>query len=201
MQISYRSMGRLKNTLIVDSTAKPIGLTTVQEAVSRMARATIESERSAQALVVDPGVRFRSNYLDLPMPVVLMTESYIEIPQVDLARVNRRVVFARDRYECQYCTFVAHSGRSRQQLTLDHVKPARLFDNKAEATTYENVTTACFHCNQRKADRLPMECGMMPRRTPVVPHYAQLRFAGRLDDRQRDYVADYFGWSSAEIGL
>lgn len=188
--------------MIVDSTAKPIGLTSVQEAVSRIARATIESnDRGVQPLLVDPEVRFRSNYLDLPLPLVLMTESYIEIPKVDLARVNRRVVFARDRYECQYCDYVALSGRSRQQLTIDHVKPARLFQDKNKATTYENVTTACFRCNQKKADRLPMECGMMPRRTPVVPHYAQLRFAGRLDPRQRDYVADYFGWRVEEIGL
>lgn len=188
-------------TLIVDSTAKPIGLTPVQDAVSRMARAAISEEIAAQPLVVDPEVRFRSCYLDLPLPVVMMTKSYVEIPSVDLERVCRRVVFARDRYQCQYCSFTATSGRSRQQLTIDHVKPARLFEDKAKATTYDNVTTACYTCNQKKGDRLPMHCGMMPRRTPTVPHYAQLRFAGRLNEEQRSYVADYFGWDPETSGL
>ena len=34
---------------------------------------------------------------------------------------------------------------------------------------------------------------MMPRSVPVEPHYVQLRFAGRLNKVQRDYVRDYFG--------
>lgn len=188
-------------TLIVDSTAKPIGLTPVQDAVSRMARAAVSDEAGAQPLVVDPEIRFRSRYLDLPLPVVMMTEHYVEIPAVDLERVCRRVVFARDRYQCQYCDFTATSGKSRAQLTIDHVKPARLFDKRSDANTYDNVTTACFACNQRKGARLPMHCGMMPRRTPTVPHYAQLRFAGRLNPEQRSYVADYFGWELETSGL
>ena len=190
-----------RNTLIVDSTAKPIGLSTVKEAVCRMARASLDPSLGVQALLENPDIRFRSRYLDLAMPVVLMTESYVAIPAVNVQRVNRRVVFARDRYRCQYCDFIADSGSTMRQLTIDHVKPARLFDHRSLASTYDNVTTACFHCNQRKAGRLPMECGMMPRQTPKTPHYAQLRFAGRLNDQQRDYVADYFGWAPNEVAL
>ena len=189
------------HTLIVDSTAKPIGLTPVHDAVSRMARATLDPDFGVQPLVVDPEVRFRSRYLDLPLPVVLMTASYVLIPSSELVKVDRRVVFARDRYECQYCSFVANSGSSRIQLTIDHVKPAHLFEDRAKATTYENVTSACLACNQRKGGRLPVHCKMMPRRTPTVPHYAQLRFAGRLNPQQTCYVNDYFDWDPEESGL
>jgi hypothetical protein len=56
-------------------------------------------------------------------------------------------------------------------------------------------------CNQKKAGKLPRECGMMPMSTPKAPHYAQLRFAGRLNPQQREYINDYFGWEPGDISL
>lgn len=188
-------------TLVVDSTAKPIGLTPEADAVSRLAQSLLGGCQKIQAMVSDESRRYRSQYLDLPAPVIVMAQTYVEIPEVELHQVNRKIVFARDRYECQYCGLVADSGRTRRQLTVDHVKPARLFATKMEATTWDNVTTACVNCNQKKGDRLPYQCGMMPKTTPTVPHYAQLRFAGRLNPEQRDYVADYFGWDPSDMGI
>ena len=181
-------------TLVLDSSAKPIGLTSESDAVSRMVR---EGPR-IQALVSDLSRRYRSQHLDIPAPVIVMASGYVEIPNVDLHQVNRRIVFARDRYQCQYCGMVADGGQTRRQLTIDHVKPAKLFENKNEATSWDNVTTACLACNQKKGDRLPWQCQMMPKNTPKTPHYAQLRFAGRLNIKQQDYVADYFGWDEQQ---
>lgn len=188
-------------TLVVDSTAKPIGLTPEADAVSRLAQAMIEGAGKIQAMVSDESRRYRSQFLDIPAPVIVMAQTYVEIPEVELHQVNRKIVFARDKYQCQYCGMIGDSGKTRRQLTMDHVKPARLFETKAKATTWDNVTTACMFCNQKKGDKLPYECGMMPKTTPKVPHYAQLRFAGRLNPAQRDYVADYFGWDPNDLGI
>lgn len=188
-------------TLVVDNTAKPIGLTREPEAVSRVARSMMEGSGIVQTMLADPDRSYRSQYLEIPAPIIVMASGYVEIPEVDLHQVNRKVVFARDRYQCQYCGTVADSGAVRRQLTIDHVKPMHLFPNRAEATRWDNVTTACLACNQKKAGKLPRECGMMPMTTPKLPHYAQLRFAGRLNPQQRDYIADYFGWNPEEIGL
>ena len=188
-------------TLVLDNTAKPIGLTREPEAVSRVARSMLEGTQTVQPMLSDPERSYRSQYLEIPAPIIVMAQGYVEIPDVDLNRVHRRAVFARDRYQCQYCGMIADSGHSRKQLTMDHVKPVHLFPHRTLATNWENVTTACLACNQRKAGKLPRECGMMPRSTPRIPHYAQLRFAGRINPQQRDYINDYFGWDPDEIVL
>lgn len=176
-------------TLTVDGAARPIGLVPVEEAVARVA---IGDPRCV-VLQDDPTRRWRSATLDLPEPVIVMWPGYVELRPRETARVTRRVLFARDDFTCQYCGLQATPGSARHQLTIDHVKPAHLFPSRRAATTWENVTTACRACNLAKGGRLPREAGMMPRRTPRVPHYVQLRFAGRLSAAQRDYVADYFG--------
>lgn len=182
-------------TLALDAAAKPISLIPVKEAISRLATDLMENAATPmQVIKEDPQRRFRSQYLDLAMPVVvLFPERFVELNEVDNFQVSRRVMFARDKYTCQYCGFVAHSGKSIKELTLDHVKPARLFDNRSQATTWENVTTACRACNTAKGGKLPRDCGMMPKTTPVKPHYVQLKFAGRVNEAQREYIVDYFG--------
>jgi len=181
-------------TLTLDSSAKPISLVPVRDAVAQLAADMISpvGER-AQVLVEDESLRFRSQHLDLAAPVIVMYPGYVELADNETKQVSRRVVFARDQYACQYCKFTATPGQASRELTIDHVKPARLFPNRAEATTWENVTTACRACNSKKAGSLPREVGMMPRMLPVQPHYVQLRFAGRLNKAQREYVTDYFG--------
>ncbi len=189
-------------TLITDGSAKPVGLVPVRAAVARIALAAAGLEaHGAQVLVADERRRFRSEHLDMPAPVVVLEPGYVELSQRDVASVTRRVLLARDRYQCQYCSFTADSLQARRQLTMDHVKPARLYRRREDATTWENVVAACWECNQAKGGRLPMEAGMMPRRTPREPHFVQVRFAGRLNPAQRDYVADYFRIGKDDLAL
>lgn len=194
-------------TLVLDKAQAPLGLLPVKEAVALLAQSINEGDGKVQALHSDESRVFRSLYLEIPAPVVVINGDispkvlWTKVMPKDTARVTRRVLFARDRYECQYCDFVATSGRSIEQLTVDHVKPARLFSSRGEATTWENVATACRSCNLRKGGRLPMESGMMPRCTPQKPHFVQVRFAGRLNDTQRDYVLDWFGLDPEEVVL
>lgn len=188
-------------TLMLDNTAKPVELLPMTDAVSKLARSMADGVGNYQVLVADEQRRFRSHYLDLPAPLVLMSASYQPVRERETERVTRRVLFARDRYECQYCDFVASSRSAMRELTVDHVKPARLFATREQATTWDNVVAACRSCNQRKGGKLPMESGMMPRCTPKRPHYVQVRFAGRLNPAQRDYVATYFGWEPDDVVL
>lgn len=180
------------HVLAVNEIQRPVGLIPLEIVVSRLAVEAAEGFSQVKSLLVDENRRWRSKHLDLPTPVVVQWPGYIELPEADRARVSRRVLFARDRYQCQYCDFVAQPGKALKQLTVDHVKPAHLYASRAAATTWDNVTSACFHCNQRKAGLLPMKAHMWPRQTPKEPSFVQLRFAGRLNDMQRDYVRDYF---------
>lgn len=179
-------------TLALDATAKPIGLIAVERAVSHIAVGLVDGMQRCQVLLANEKKRFRSQDLDIPLPLIVMWPGYVELEKRELKRVSRRVVFARDKFACQYCGYQAHPGKAFKELTVDHVKPAHLFAHRSEANNWQNVTTACVPCNRRKAGRLPRECGMMPKNAPKAPHYVQLRFAGRLHSAQRDYIADYF---------
>ena len=53
--------------------------------------------------------------------------------------VHRRNIFIRDGFQCQYCG-------AKDNLTVDHVVPA----SKGGPWTWENLTTACAKCNNKK---------------------------------------------------
>lgn len=77
---------------------------------------------------------------------------------VKFSRVN---VFSRDDFRCQYCG----SKKVMRELNYDHVIPRRA----GGKTTWENIVTSCYPCNDKKAGRTPHEAGMRLMRTPVKP--------------------------------
>jgi 5-methylcytosine-specific restriction endonuclease McrA len=81
-------------------------------------------------------------------------------------KLNRREVFARDGYTCQYCGTSPH----RSQLNLDHVVPR----SHGGKTCWENVVTSCIPCNARKANRTPEQARMTLRSRPQRPEWVPL---------------------------
>jgi 5-methylcytosine-specific restriction endonuclease McrA len=110
---------------------------------------------------------------------------------------NRRNVFFRDDWKCQYCgkdrDFV-YSKRYKDEryagkkvhLTIDHVTP-RAHGGK---TSYDNCVTACEECNQLKADRTPEQAHMKLRKLPTKPNLAnyfnQKMKSLKIDERLRE---------------
>ena len=74
---------------------------------------------------------------------------------------SREHVFARDAYTCQYCRAV----KEPSELNLDHVLPR----SRGGITSWENIVTSCYPCNQRKAGRTPEEARMVLAKKPVRP--------------------------------
>lgn len=72
---------------------------------------------------------------------------------------SNKEIFIRDQYLCQYCGCECHKP------TVDHVIPA----SRGGASTFANLVTCCYDCNQRKADRTPEEAGMQLRNQPRTP--------------------------------
>lgn len=186
-------------TLTVDSSAKPIDLIPVESAVSKIA-VDLESPGPAkfQVLESDPTRRFRSQTLDIPAPLIVLFAGYVELDHLESNMVTRRVLFARDKWRCQYCGYMPDPGSAMEELTVDHVKPIHLHANRIEATTWENCVTACRQCNLVKGGKLPREAKMNPFRAPTKPHYVQLRFSGKLNEPQKNYIADYYGQDALE---
>ena len=122
--------------------------------------------------------------MTMRLPSVIALKDYVQqSPNPAFTRFN---VFLRDRFNCQYCM----QEFQAQDLTFDHVIPR----SKGGRTTWENVVAACSRCNLQKANKLPKECGMHPRRKPAQPTTWQLQENGRrfppnhLHHSWRDYL-------------
>lgn len=123
----------------------------------------------------------RSQKLVLPVPSVVMTREYI-LPQVGI-NFNRKMVYLRDEYTCQYCGFEF----STSDLTLDHVIPK----SHGGKLDWDNVVTACTSCNFMKGADL-----VMPRNNPAKPNYWELAKKARTHIKfvMRDPAwAEYLG--------
>lgn len=126
----------------------------------------------------------RSPSFEMKLPSVIALKEFV--PQSRRPAFTRFNVFLRDRFCCQYCgsRFPTHD------LTFDHVVPR----SRGGRTSWENVVTACGHCNLRKGDRMPSSKGFMPIVKPEQPSTYLLQENGRafppnyLHESWRDYL-------------
>ncbi|MBN1808202.1 MAG: HNH endonuclease [Planctomycetes bacterium] len=79
------------------------------------------------------------------------------------AAFNRRTIFERDKYRCQYCG----SRLPSSELTLDHVVPR----SRGGKSAWDNIVVACVKCNTRKGNSLPGEAGMRLLKKPSKPKW------------------------------
>jgi hypothetical protein len=64
----------------------------------------------------------------------------------------RAQIKKRDQGRCRYC------GTDRGPLTIDHIVPTSRGGHPEKKA---NLVTACFPCNQKKANKTPEEAGMV----------------------------------------
>lgn len=139
--------------LVLNASYEPINVCTVRRAIVLIIK--------DKADVLDEhDVALHSEKSSITRPSVIRLRTYVRIPYHSYRRkITRRAVFARDRWECQYC------GR-RGSLTMDHVVPR----SKGGETSWENVVACCASCNRRKGDRSVSQSGMKLRTHPMAPH-------------------------------
>ena len=98
----------------------------------------------------------------LRVPEVIVLAHFDRLPRASVS-FNRRNLFKRDHFACQYCGVQPGSA----ELTIDHVLPR----SRNGPTNWENCVLACVSCNKRKADRTPDEARMKLLKRPVRPNW------------------------------
>lgn len=90
---------------------------------------------------------------------------------------STRAVHERDHWTCAYCgCAVSRTPKRQGQLaTVDHIHP----QSRGGATSWMNLVSACFGCNQRKADLSLAEAGMRLLFEPYDPAVAYRDQDGR----------------------
>jgi len=125
------------------------------------------------------GIGIRSMRETYPYPSVIRLSAYLRVPfkKIELSRKN---ILRRDGFQCQYC------GTRQPPLTVDHIIPR----SRGGADQWENLTTACVKCNNRKGNRTPEEAHMKLLSVPRKPHHVLFlkHYAGKVDDTWRAYL-------------
>lgn len=100
--------------------------------------------------------------------------------------LTNQALFARDQSLCLYC------GREfqRSTLTRDHVQPV----SKGGRDIWENVVSACLHCNSRKGNRTPQQASMPLLAVPYRPSWVE-----HLILSNRNILADQMAFLKAQL--
>ena len=101
---------------------------------------------------------------EFKLPAVVRLMKWINLKKTPpVIRFSRSNLYVRDEYRCQYC----YRRFPEKELTLDHVVPVVRRGKK----TWDNIVTACIHCNQKKRDRSPEEAGLRLLKKPQTPRW------------------------------
>lgn len=92
------------------------------------------------------------------VPLVIKLIKIVRLIYKNKVPFSKRNIMVRDSYKCMYC------GTSKR-LTIDHVIPI----SKGGKNNFENCTTACQPCNNKKGNRIPSEAKMFMFKQPHAP--------------------------------
>ena len=139
-------------------------------------------ERVSVVECYDRKVHSPSKAFNLPS-VIALKDYVVTQRKPAFTRFN---VFLRDNFTCQYC----HNNYSANELTFDHLIP-RCLSGK---TSWNNVVSACTHCNLKKGRKLLKFTDMKLLKKPIMPSSFKLQNNGRnfppnfLHKSWRDYL-------------
>jgi 5-methylcytosine-specific restriction endonuclease McrA len=171
---NMKSMGRLsQKVLVLNQSYEPMSVCDVRKAV------LLIFGGKAEMVAAYPDEFIRSVSLQFPMPSVVRLVVFIAVPYKKIM-LTRRNILRRDGNRCQYC------GRVDLPLTIDHIVPK----SQGGGDTWENLTTACTKCNNKKANRTPEQAGMHLQRRPIRPSHIMFmqRFMGTVTDSWKPYL-------------
>jgi len=165
-----------KPVLVLNSNFEPINVCGYQRAVGLMLT------QKATLILNGRGYIHTANNI-YPLPSVIRLAHMVHRPRLKVA-LNRREIFRRDHYTCQYC------GKKTTDLTVDHVVPRHL----GGAHEWKNLVTACYACNHLKGGRALQETGMRLLRTPKEPPASAGYIFARYLHENTDWMTYLEGW-------
>lgn len=171
----------------------PLTVVSVEEAVKKLFKERVE--------VVDEwDEALRSPSIEIRVPKVVVLKEYQHVHAAP--KFNRRSIYLRDRYRCQYCG----ERFAESELTFDHLVPR----SKGGKTVWENVLSACEKCNGIKKDqdanlsgrrgKIVPDGRLRPLKMPYRPTAAELLRNG-LELLPNDLREDFGSWLYHEVEL
>ena len=126
----------------------------------------------SQEMVYVPEEFIHSPSVQIKIPRVIVLTLYDKLPKSKIS-FNRKNIFERDKYTCQYCGKKPPSRTDAVKwldtniLNLDHVLPR----SRGGKTTWTNTVVSCYKCNTKKGDSTLRELGWKLRAKPKAPEW------------------------------
>jgi len=140
----------MPRALVLNATYEPLSVVP-----ARRALVLVLYERAD--VVETNGHIWRSEHLTVSSPSVVKLRRYVRLRYDRRVPLNRRSIFMRDDFTCQYC--------DRPAENVDHVVPR----SQGGQHEWSNVVAACRRCNTKKGGRTPEQAGLRLRRLPRIP--------------------------------
>lgn len=131
----------------------------------------------------------RTSKIVFKMPAVIRLSGVFNRPRKRI-KFNRKNIWARDRFQCQYC----QKRFSSSDLTLDHVIPRA----QGGTTCWENIVACCKDCNDRKRNRTPAQANMKLKRHPAKPDWMPVAIMSLSRPSIPEPWRDFCFWLSEE---
>lgn len=143
----------MESVLLLNASFEPIRVIDWRRALTLLFSGKVE-------VLEEYSREIRSVSLTVQLPAVVRLHKLIRIKPGGV-KFSRQNIYARDRYECQYCG----ATPPPRELTYDHVIPRA----RGGLTDWDNIVTCCIACNRRKGGKLLESSGMRLRRQPHKP--------------------------------
>jgi 5-methylcytosine-specific restriction endonuclease McrA len=166
----------MEQVLLLNITYEPLKIIDWKRAITLLTLGKVE-------VIEEYNREIHSVTFTIKLPSVVRLLQMVRRPKSPV-RFSRQNIYARDRYQCQYCgeKFIS------EDLTYDHVTPK----SRGGKTQWENIVTCCVHCNRKKGGRTPGEAGLKLIREPLRPTWVPairvtIKFQ-RIPESWRDYL-------------
>ena len=169
MQAVARTTGDIHGTrvLSLDASGRIMDWISWQDATCLYVRGDVAWTLGDACLTIHGGFnRASGRQSELQLHPIVASTGHARVGALDPApALTTPALFARDRKLCMYCG----SHFSRGELTHDHVIPI----SKGGRDIWQNVVTACLHCNVRKGCRTPQQAHMPLLAVPYRPSWVE----------------------------
>ena len=120
-------------------------------------------------IIAEYDYKVNSTSSSIKLPSVIALKKYIPLSKkIPFTRFN---LFLRDQFKCQYC----NTKLIASELTFDHVKSRA----RGGVSSWNNVVSACYKCNNKKGSLSCKEAGMFPIKHPKKPTNQELRIISK----------------------
>jgi 5-methylcytosine-specific restriction endonuclease McrA len=162
--------------LVLNLNYEPLNVCTTKRAMVLLVIGKAEVIENGRGYIRTPSTIY-------PRPSVIRLGYMIKRPRPRV-KLNRREIFRRDNYTCQYC------DRETRQLTVDHVVPR----HRGGKYCWENLVSACPACNRRKGGKTLQEAHMSLLRRPYEPRATGDYLFGHYLKHNREWERFIAGW-------